>query len=110
MQQRYEVEIVLDGVVIADLLIAAIALVDRIVEHGHLEGNFRIAANPDPLGEGSVLGTVVNDQNLDIISVEQLRRYATHDFLDGTLGEISDNEDKQSWFRFVQRSAPARGK
>jgi hypothetical protein len=82
-QQRYEVEM----------------LVDRVVEHGHLERNFRIAANPDPLGEGRVLGTVVDDQNLDIISFEQLRRYATHHFLDGTLGEISDNEDKQSWLR-----------
>ena len=68
-------------VVIADLLVAAVALVDRIVEHSHLEGNFRMAANPDPLGEGLVLGTVIDDQDLDFVCVEQLHGYATHHLL-----------------------------
>ena len=104
MQQRHEIEALLDGVVIADLLVAAVALVHRIVEHSHLEGDFRMAANPDPFGERRILGTVVDDQDFNIVRVEQVRGDATHHFLDGTLGEIGDDENKKARLRYVQRS------
>lgn len=64
-----------------------------------------MAANPDPFGERLILGTVVDDEDFNIIRVKQVSRYATHHLLDGTLCEVGDNKDKQSRLRHAQQSA-----
>ena len=100
VQQRHEVEAVLDRVMVADLLVAAIALVHRVVEHGHLEGDVSLP-DADRLREGRILGTVVDDQDFDIIRIKQVDRDAPHHFIDGALGEIGDDENKKTQFRYV---------
>jgi hypothetical protein len=55
--------------VIADLLVPAVALIDWIVEYGHLEGYIWVAADPHPFGERSILRTVIDDQDFYVIDI-----------------------------------------
>ena len=68
VQQHHRVKTVLDGVVIAELLVAAVALVDRAVENGDLAVRVAFAVVGHAV-EGVVGGLIVNDQHFDGVVV-----------------------------------------
>ena len=86
------VEALLDGVVKADLLIAAVALVDRVEQNRHGKrhvGEFAGAF------KGVVRGGIVDNQDMGVVP-RQGRVDAPEDVLDGRLGVVGDDEDEDA--------------
>ena len=67
VHQRDEVEAVLDGEVVADLLVAAVALVDRVEEHVQRERQRACALRVAALLERAVLRRIVEHQHFDVV-------------------------------------------
>src|SRR5579862_518629 len=94
MDERHDVKAILNGIVEADLLVAAITLADRVEEDGYGKGAAILLRCARP-GEGLVARAVINDQNFRVVLGERGRN-AGHDLLDGTLGVIGNNEDENA--------------
>ena len=95
VHQRHPVETVLDGVMEADLLVAAVALVDRVEQHRQLEGDDPPAVGQFAAEEGVVLGGVVDDEHLHLVPLRQAGRYPPEHVLDGPFRVVGDDEDEQ---------------
>ena len=95
VHQRHPVEAVFDGVVESDLLVAAVALVDRVEQHGQLEGHDPPAVGQFAAQEGVVPGGVVDDEHLHLVARRQIRGDPPEHVLDGPLGVVGDDEDEQ---------------
>ena len=80
----------------ADLLIAAIALVDRVEQHRHRERQRLLGNRLVPFRKGIVLRGVVDDQGFDIVIRAERLRNPGQDAADRLLCIISDDEDKQT--------------
>src|SRR5207253_10065922 len=86
----------------ADLLVAAVPLIDRVEEHMQLERQRLRAANLFPAFEGLVGGGVVDDEDFDVVVVCEPVRYAGEDILDRALRVVRDDEDQQARSRLVR--------
>ncbi len=92
MHQRYEIELLADGVVKSDLLVPAIALIHRVGQNR--DGKPGVLKLPGSL-EGAVIGGVVDDQDLGVVFGER-RRHALEHRLDGPLRVVGDDKYQQS--------------
>ena len=72
MDQGDEVEAVVDSVPVAELLVAAVALVDRGAQDGDLEALDGLLMRHAG-GESVVLRRIVDDENLDVTAAQFLR-------------------------------------
>ena len=95
MDQRDDVKALPDGEIEPDLLVAAIALVDRIVEHMDREAAVARGAVAHGRPEGVIMGLVVDDQDFDIIGVAQTVGDPVEHRFDRLLCVVSYDEDQQ---------------
>src|SRR5689334_17906328 len=94
MKERDHVEALVYSVVEADFLIAAVTLVDWIVQDG--QGERRLSGTFDVIRllEGGVAGGIVDDEDLGIVFGKRRRQPADH-LLDGPRRIVSDDKDQQ---------------
>ena len=95
MEQSHGVETFFDGVMEANLLISAIALLGRVVEHGQRK-TLALAARQSRFFEGLVLRRIVNDQDFAIVRGER-GRYAGNHMLDGSRSIVGNDNDQQTF-------------
>ena len=76
---------------IAEFLIAAIALVDGVEQHVNGKGKVLLTEVVAAF-KRSVSGRIVYDEHRDIIDVEQSLRNAPHHFGDGLFGVVSNDK------------------
>jgi hypothetical protein len=81
--------------VIAELLIAAIALVHGIKQDVNREGG-GLPADVVASFEGGVGGSVVYDEDFDMVGIEKSIRNAMHYLGDGLFGLVSNDEYKNA--------------
>ena len=94
VQQDDEVEPALDRERVADLLVAAVALVELVAQHRHPDlgvGLLVLASER----VGPVFRRVVDDQDLAVVVVADLGRDAIQHGRQRRLGEVRDDEHKQ---------------
>ena len=93
MNERDDVEAVIDRVAVSELLIAAVTLVLRGAQNGNLEGrvSLLIAQSVD---ERVVLRRIVDDQDLDLLALQRARN-AAEDFFYRRRRILGNDENKQ---------------
>ena len=69
MNQRDEIEAVCDGVMVADLLIAAVALIFRVKKHMKRKCESAGRRNAVTDLEGAIVGRVVDGENLNLVLI-----------------------------------------
>ncbi len=106
VHQRHEVEAVLNREVVADLLVAAVALVDRVEEHVQRKRQRALPMHPARALEGPILRRVVEHQHLDVVLVGERARHAREHLADRLLRVVGDDEDEQA--RLTQGTARRR--
>ena len=99
VNQRDNVESVVDRVAVAEFLIAAVSLVLRIAEHHHFERSTLNLAFQAGLKSG-VLAEVVDDEHFDVRPVK-FGRDAVQNALDGFLSVVGDDKNEQALFSEV---------
>ena len=95
MDERDDVEAVIDGVAVAELLVAAVALVLRGAQDGDLKSRMFLLVT-QPVEESPVARGIVDDQHLDAVLVQRGRDAAEH-FLDRRLRVVGDDEDEDAF-------------
>ena len=85
----------------ADLLVAAVALVERVVEDAKGERERLVCTKVLSSLEGAVVGRVIDHEYLDGVVVSESRRDPHQDVLDRPLGVVRDDEDQQARFHRV---------
>ena len=95
VDQRDEIEAALDGEVVADLLVAAVALVDRVEEDVQRKRQRPFALHHARLLEGAILRRVVEHQHFDVVLLAERVRHAGEDLADGLLRVVGDDEDEE---------------
>ena len=100
MDEGDEVESVVDGVAVAELLVAAVALVEGGAEDGDPEAfdGFLVS---EAGGEGVVFRGVVDDEDFDVAAAQLLGDAAQY-AADGFFGIVGDDEDENSLFGQVE--------
>lgn len=96
MNQRDEIKSVLQCVVIAELLISAVALVNRIHQHADREGCFSGTLRGVSLLECAVRGSVVNDEDLNFVGISQGGRDPLNDTPNGLFGVVGDDKNQET--------------
>jgi hypothetical protein len=100
VNERDDVEALLDGIAIAELLVPAIPLILRIAQDGDA-----IALAPalvlQTSGERLILGRVVDNEHLDVFTA-QLGRNAGKNAADGLFRIVRDNEDQNAFVREIE--------
>src|SRR5438093_12470478 len=94
MDERDDIEAVIDGVAVAKLLIAPVALVFRSAKNSDFESGMRLLV-AQAIQKSLIFRGVVDDQDLDAVLVERGGNAAEH-FLDRCLGVVSDDEDQDA--------------
>jgi len=94
MNQRDEVVAMFEGMVVPELLIAAVPLVHRVEESRNVERQNRFFGDTEALVKSRVGRRIVNDQDVNCVGVEQVYRYPADNFGDGLLGVVGNDEDK----------------
>ena len=107
VDERHDVESVIDRVAVAEFLIAAVALIFRVAQHHDLERPaLPLALQPGV--KSGVLAEVVDDQHFHIGHAE-FGGDAVEDALDGFLGVVGDDENEQAFFGKVDGHGGGKG-
>ena len=94
MDQSDDVETIVDGIAVAEFLVAAVALVFRGAKNVDLECGMRLLI-AQTIHESLISRRVVDDQDLDAVLMERGGNAAEH-FLDRRFRVVSDNEDQDA--------------
>jgi hypothetical protein len=86
----------------ADLLVAAVPLIDGVEEHVQPEWKRLCPADLLAAFEGLIAGRVVDDEDFDVIVVCKPVRDTGENILDRALRVVRDDEDQQARFCLVQ--------
>jgi hypothetical protein len=96
VKQHHGIKTVIYGVLVADLLVAAIALVDRIEKDLDVPlGVPALVLHPDL--ECPILRRVVDDQDAGVVLPHRLGN-TVEDRREGTVGVVGDDEDEEALF------------
>ena len=106
VHHRDEVEPLADGEGVADLLVAAVALVVFVPQDRHGDLRMRATVGPPDL-VGAIARGVVDDQDFAVVVAENRPRDALEDRRQRVLGVVGDDEDEQSWLAIGGHTAPA---
>ena len=106
VQQRDEVEAVLDREVVADLLVAAVALVDRVEQHVQRERQRAVALHLAASARRCDPATSRRAPAPRRRTPRRARRHAGEDLADGLLRVVGDDQDEEPGLTQVE--APRR--
>ena len=98
MHKRYEIISMFNREMIAQLLVPAIPLVNRIKKRVDLERNVRMFGKAIAVFERPVFRRIVNDENVNLIAISQRSRDSVHHVGYRGFRLVSDDKDEASAF------------
>src|SRR5450631_414514 len=101
MDQRHDVESVVDRVAKSQFLVSAVSLVLRRPQDRDLERGISLL-KPQAVAEGIVFGEVIDDQDFNVLRMKA-RRNAAQDLFNRRLRVVSDNENEQALAAQIHR-------
>jgi hypothetical protein len=87
--------------VVSEFLVAAISLIPGIEKIDHRERKRRISADGVALLKSGVSGRIVDDQDIDFVSIPKFDGNAQDYFANGLFSIVGNNENENAWLSVV---------